>query len=105
MTVSATLGCGTPWPGTVYPRMRPSTGKAFYVPVDVSGVLKPGDRYEVRNFQALFGAPVASGVYHGGTIDIPMTGVTPPASIGRVTRTPPKTGPAFDVFLLTSPSR
>ena len=73
--------------------------------VDVSSVLKPGDRYEVRNVQALFDAPVASGVYQGGTINVPMTGVTPPAPIGRVTRTPPKTGPAFDVFLLTTPSR
>ena len=75
------------------------------VAVDVSGVLKPGDRYEVRNVQSVFGAPVASGVYQGGTIAVPMTGVTPPAPIGRVTRTPPKTAPEFDVFLLTSPSR
>ncbi len=73
--------------------------------VDVSAVLKPGDRYEVRNVQAIFDAPVVSGVYQGGTIRIPMNGVTPPAPIGRVMRTPPKTGPAFDVFLLTSPSR
>lgn len=75
------------------------------VAVDVTGVLKPGDRYEVRNIQAVFDTPVASGTYQGGTISIPMTGVTPPAPIGRVTHTPPKTGPAFDVFLLTSPSR
>ncbi|HKE91821.1 MAG TPA: NosD domain-containing protein [Gemmatimonadales bacterium] len=75
------------------------------VAVDVSGVLKPGDRYEVRNVQSVFGAPVASGVYQGGMIAVPMTGVTPPAPIGRVTRTPPKTAPEFDVFLLTSPSR
>lgn len=75
------------------------------VAVDVTGVLKPGDRYEVRNIQAVFDTPVASGTYQGGAISIPMTGVTPPAPIGRVTHTPPKTGPAFDVFLLTSPSR
>jgi hypothetical protein len=80
-------------------------GGGATVAVDVSSVLKPGDRYEVRNVQALFNAPVVSGVYQGGAIGIPMTGVTPPAPIGRVTRTPPKTGPAFDVFLLTSPSR
>jgi len=75
------------------------------VAVDVSGVLKPGDQYEVRNVQAVFDAPVASGTYQGGPIHIPMTGVAPPAPIGRVTHTPPRTGPTFDVFLLTSPSR
>jgi hypothetical protein len=75
------------------------------VAVDVSTVLRPGDRYEVRNVQALFDSAVVSGVYQGGTIRIPMTGVAPPTPIGRVTRTPPRTGPAFDVFLLTSPGR
>jgi hypothetical protein len=71
------------------------------VSVDVSGVLHSGDRYEVRNVQALFGSPVASGVYQGNAIGIPMTGVAPPAPIGRVLRQPPRTGPAFDVFILT----
>jgi hypothetical protein len=31
VAVSSTLGCGTPWPSTVYPRMPLSTGKAFFV--------------------------------------------------------------------------
>jgi parallel beta-helix repeat protein len=75
------------------------------VSVDVAGVLRPGDRYEVRNVQALFGQPVASGLYQGKPIAIPMEGVTPPIPIGRVLRQPPRTGPAFDVFVLTSPSR
>jgi hypothetical protein len=75
------------------------------VPVDVSQVLRRGDRYEVRNVQALFDKPVVSGVYSGGPIVVPMTGVVPPEPLGgpgRVTRRPPRTGPAFDVFLLTT---
>jgi hypothetical protein len=79
-------------------------GRLAEVPVDVSRVLRPGDRFEVRNVQALFGAPVASGVYQGTPIPVPMDGVEPPAPIGRPTRPPPRTGPAFDVFLLTSES-
>lgn len=71
------------------------------VAVNVTGVLRLGDRYEVRNVQALFGPPVASGVYRGAPISIPMTGVSAPTPLGRLTRTPPRTGPAFDVFLLT----
>jgi hypothetical protein len=71
------------------------------VSVDVSAVLRSGDHYEVRNVQALFGSPVASGVYQGKAVGIPMTGVAPPAPIGRVLRQPPRTGPAFDVFILT----
>lgn len=74
------------------------------VAVDVAGVLRPGDRYEVRNVQDVFGAPVASGVYTGGALSLPMEGVEPPAAAGRP-GTPPRTGPAFDAFLLvrTSP--
>lgn len=75
------------------------------VAVDLSQVLHPGDGYELRNVQALFGPPVASGQYEGGSIRVPMSGVDPPAPLGRTTRMPPRTGPAFDVFLLTSRSR
>ena len=71
------------------------------VSADLSGVLRSGQRYEVRNVQDIFGAPVASGTYSGGGITLPMHGVTPPAPIGRSTRTPPKTGPNFDTFVVT----
>ena len=36
-------------------------GRQSEVAVDLSGVLRAGNRYEVRNVQALFGAPVVSG--------------------------------------------
>lgn len=80
-------------------------GRESAVAVDLAGVLRTGDRYEVRNVQDLFGAPVVSGEYRGAPIRIPMTGVTPPAPQGRVLRTAPRTGPAFDAFVVTRPAR
>lgn len=71
------------------------------VSADLSDVLRPGDRYTVRNVQDLFGAAVATGRYDGGAIAIPMGGVRPPPPVGRSVSRAPKTGPAFDVFLVT----
>ena len=66
-------------------------------------MLSPGDRFELRNVQDLRGPPVAAGHYSGAPLAVPMDGVAPPAPIGRITpRTAPRTGPAFDVFLLTT---
>jgi parallel beta-helix repeat protein len=79
-------------------------GRRAEVPVDVSQVLRPGDRYEVRSVQALFGPPLVSGVSHGDSILVPMDGVIPPEPVGRPSRHAPQTGPVFDVFLLTSRS-
>jgi hypothetical protein len=73
------------------------------VNVDVSSIVTPGHLYEIRNVQAVYGAPVVSGTYAGGPIAIPMNAVTPPKPIGRsIPRLPPTTGPEFNVFLLTS---
>ena len=72
------------------------------VRADLSSVLRSGQRYEVRNVQDLFGAAVASGTYSGGSVTLPMTGVNPPARIGRSTPTPPRTGPNFDTFVVIS---
>ncbi len=72
------------------------------VPVSVRGVLRDGDHYVVRNVQDLWGTPVSTGVYRGGDLVLPMRGVEPPAPAGRVTpNRPVRTGPLFDVFLLT----
>jgi hypothetical protein len=73
------------------------------VNVDLSGVLTTAHAFEIRNVQDVFGTPVVSGTYAGGTVSIPMGGIQPPVPIGRSTRQPPKTGPSFDVFLVTSP--
>jgi hypothetical protein len=69
------------------------------VPIDLSPVLSAGDSFDIWNAQALFAAPVLSGKYTGGTVTLPMAGVTPPAPLGG-TRTPPVTGPEFDVFVV-----
>jgi hypothetical protein len=71
------------------------------VTANLSAVLNVGDRYVVRNVQNLFGAPVATGTFGGGGISLPMSGVTPPAPVGFSTSRAPKTGPGFDVFVVT----
>jgi len=69
--------------------------------VDLSGIVPVGARYEVRNVQDLYGAPVASGSFGGGAVSIPLGGVTPPTPVGLTSSRSPRTGPYFDVFLVT----
>ena len=71
------------------------------VSVPVGSILNNGDSYVVINVQDPFGTPAASGTYNGGgTISIPMGGVTPVQPIGGSFKPLHKTGPAFDVFVL-----
>lgn len=56
------------------------------VGVDPGNFLAPGDRFTVRNVQDYFGPPVASGVFSGGRLRLPMTG-TP-------------TSPEFNAFVI-----
>jgi hypothetical protein len=73
------------------------------VGVDISGIVATGAHYEIRNVQNVYGAAVASGTYSGGAVSIPMNGVAPPKPIGRTApSSTPRTGPNFDVFLVTS---
>jgi hypothetical protein len=76
-------------------------GQNAFAVADLTGVLAAGDRYELRNVQALFGPPVLSGTYNGSGLVIPMTGVPPPLAEGFSTSRAPRTGPDFDVFLVT----
>lgn len=72
------------------------------VSVNVSGVLSNGDVYEVRNAQDWFAAsPVLSGTYSGGSLVLPLAGISGPAPIGGSGTAPPTTGPAFNVFILS----
>ena len=80
-------------------------GRSGAVGVDVSAVLSPGDVYELRNVQDLWGPPLVSGTYAGGAITVPMSGVAPPPPIGGSPNTAPRTGPEFDVFLVTRRAR
>ena len=89
-------------PGRAHVVVYNWTGQSS-VSVDLSGVLAVGRRYEVRNVQDPYGAPVLSGTYGGGALPLPMTGVAPPTPIGRSTRTPTRTGPAYDAFVVIQP--
>jgi hypothetical protein len=73
-------------------------GSQSSITANLSGVLRAGQKYEVRNVQNMYGAAVTSGTFNGSAISIPMGGVNPPERLGRTTPTPPKTGPNFDAF-------
>jgi hypothetical protein len=68
------------------------------VPVDLSGVLSPGSGFVVRNAQHYYGAPVVQGIYAGGTVNIPLTGLTvaPPVGVAP----PAPTGLDFNAFVV-----
>jgi hypothetical protein len=72
------------------------------VDVDISNVALLGARYTVWNVQDYFGPPVASGIYDGTPIRLPMTGVPPPPPLRDTGSESPVTGPEFNVFVLTS---
>jgi hypothetical protein len=69
------------------------------VSVDVSSALAVGTRYEVRNAQNFYAPVVASGVYSGQPLVLPMTNLTVAAPQAALL-TPPPTGPTFNVFEL-----
>ncbi len=71
------------------------------VSVDLSGVLKSGDAYSVRDVFNIFGAPLVSGTYSGAPVVIPMTGLTVTPPIGPVPVQPTHTAPEFGVFVVT----
>ncbi len=73
------------------------------VTVDLSGVLRDGDQYNVYNVQTLFAPPVFSDTYHGGAITIPITAVTAPRPLGSQVRPGmvfPSTALEFQVFVV-----
>jgi hypothetical protein len=70
------------------------------VAVDVSGVLKAGDSYVVRDAQNFYGPAVLSGTYSGGSISVPMTGLTVAPTVGSFPVAPKHTAPQFGVFVL-----
>jgi len=70
---------------------------------DVAGVLTVGQTYRVMNVFNMYGAPVLSGTYTGGTLQLPMTASAAPAPLGRGTAGP-SPGSTFNAFvLMTTP--
>lgn len=70
------------------------------VQVDLSSILSIGNAYNVYNMENLFGAPVLTGTYNGGTVGFPMSAVAPAVLHNVVPGTPIATGPTFQVFLV-----
>jgi hypothetical protein len=70
------------------------------VNVDLSSVVGTGQPYVIRDAQNYYGTPVASGTYAGGTVSIPMTGGTVPATVGNDPRGVAHTAQQFGTFVI-----
>ncbi len=113
----------TQFPDNVYLTARPTGAQIFIRPnqyeqgrahivvynwdlvstvnVDLNDLLVPGDEYEVRNAQNYFSPPVVSGIYSGGHVPLPMTGLEPAQPIGWGRIEPLEySGPEFNVFVI-----
>jgi len=62
--------------------------------------LAVGQAFEIRDTENYFGAPVVSGVYGGGAVRIPMTGLQVAAPVGNVPKMPQHTAPRFGAFVV-----
>jgi hypothetical protein len=71
---------------------------ASSVNVDLSSILSPGAGFQIRNAQNYFAAPVLSGTYAGGSVTLPLTGLTPATPVGQPT---PTSTSEFNTFILT----
>ncbi len=69
------------------------------VSVDPTGILSLGNSYTVQDAQNYFGPAVASGIWNGGTISIPLGGTLPP-KVGNDSRPISHTSSDFAVYVL-----
>jgi hypothetical protein len=72
------------------------------VSVDLSPILEPGDVFEIHSVYDLWGTPVLSGTYGGGTVSLPMQDLRAPTPLGRSQA--PSTGRRFGAFVVTPSS-
>jgi hypothetical protein len=70
------------------------------VAVDIAKALAPGRKFELRDVQDYHGEPVMTGIYRGGSIQIPMANKTVAEPIGHVPAPPVHTGAEFGTFVL-----
>ena len=72
------------------------------VDVDLSAVLGPGAAYAIHDAQDFFGPPVATGIYGGGTVAIPLGDrvVAQPVGIPGGIEPDEQTGSSFAVFVV-----
>ncbi|PWU19376.1 MAG: hypothetical protein C5B50_06660, partial [Verrucomicrobia bacterium] len=71
------------------------------VAIDVCSILRVGDAFEVRNAEDFFSPPVATGIFDGQALELPMSGLTVAKPNGPL-KAPLPTGPTFNVFVLLS---
>jgi Right handed beta helix region len=70
------------------------------VSVNIGSLLAKGRKYEVRNAQNYFAAPVLTGTYDGKSLRLPMTGLSIAKPVSPLPTPPRPTGAEFNVFVL-----
>jgi hypothetical protein len=70
------------------------------IDVDISPVMNPGTDYIIKDALNFYGPDVMAGTYAGGTITIPLTGLTPAQPEGSPVTGPIHTAPRFAVFVV-----
>lgn len=70
------------------------------VALDLSGVLKRGDKFRIVSPKDFFGPSLVSGVYEGRAVRVPMKAVTPPKPVGMPKAELPATEPRFAAFVV-----
>jgi predicted small lipoprotein YifL len=71
------------------------------VSVDLSPAgLTSGQRFEIRDVQDLFGAPIVGGTYTGAPVMLPMTGLRAATPVWNQAVPPRHTAPEFAVFIV-----
>ncbi len=73
------------------------------VQVNLGSIMPAGTNFEIRDAQNFFGPPVASGVYRGDPILLPMKLSARPLPVGNVERLPRHTPAEFGVFVVQIP--
>ncbi len=74
--------------------------KLSEVEVDLSRVLKPGQRFRVVSVKDVFGEPLVSGLYDDRPVRVPMKPIKPPPPIGMPNAELPVTEPQFAAFIV-----
>jgi hypothetical protein len=76
-------------------------GLAAAAQVDLTGVLALGTNYEVRNAQDWNTGPILTGIYSGGAVTFPLTGLTAAPALGlNIVNQPLSAAPEFAVFVI-----
>ena len=70
------------------------------VSVDLSSLLKPGERYAILDAQNFFGPPAVTATYDGRPVALPMQLTRVAAPVGASSPPPRHTAPVFVVFVL-----